>query len=102
MNKFSIKGRMYIIIGTILVLFLMMACFVVITSGYVRDIGIEKTGAVMLVSAFAKLKKQGFVPNRDIIIMLTADEETAGNSSIATSIPSIAASIFCCCPPRPG
>jgi acetylornithine deacetylase/succinyl-diaminopimelate desuccinylase-like protein len=51
--------------------------------GYLYGRGIEdnKTGAVMLVTTFAKLKSQGFVPNRDIIILLTADEETTGTSS---------------------
>lgn len=52
--------------------------------GYLYGRGVEdnKTGAVMLVSTFAKLKRQGFVPKRDLIIFLTADEETSGTSSM--------------------
>jgi acetylornithine deacetylase/succinyl-diaminopimelate desuccinylase-like protein len=34
----------------------------------------------MLVSMFIRYKREGFVPNRDLIIVLTSDEETTGNS----------------------
>lgn len=36
----------------------------------------NKYGIAMLSSTFIKLKKEGFVPNRDLIIALTGDEET--------------------------
>jgi acetylornithine deacetylase/succinyl-diaminopimelate desuccinylase-like protein len=39
-----------------------------------------KCGAAMLVSMFIRYKREGFVPNRDLIIVLTSDEETTGNS----------------------
>jgi acetylornithine deacetylase/succinyl-diaminopimelate desuccinylase-like protein len=40
----------------------------------------DKFGAAMLVASFIRYKQEGFVPDRDIIIALTADEETTGNS----------------------
>jgi acetylornithine deacetylase/succinyl-diaminopimelate desuccinylase-like protein len=40
----------------------------------------DKFGAAMLVANFIRYKQEGFVPDRDIIIALTADEETTGNS----------------------
>lgn len=46
--------------------------------GYFFGRGVEdnKTGVVMLVSSFITLSKQGFVPDRDLIMVLTSDEET--------------------------
>lgn len=55
-SQFSIKGRMNIIIGLILILFLMMVWFVVRTSHDVRDLGIQKTGEVMLEDQKAKIE----------------------------------------------
>lgn len=40
-----------------------------------RDI---KDGAARLVANFIRLRAEGFRPNRDLIILLTADEETSG------------------------
>jgi len=48
LNRFSIKGRMYLIIVSILVLFLIMVWFAINTSNKARDLAIEKTGQVML------------------------------------------------------
>jgi len=43
---------------------------------YGRGTGDNKAGVVLLTSTFIRLKKEGFVPNRDLIIALTGDEET--------------------------
>ena len=40
----------------------------------------DKFGAAMLVASFIRYKQEGFVPDRDVIIALTADEETSGAS----------------------
>ncbi len=40
-----------------------------------RDI---KNGAAMLVANFIRLRAEGFQPNRDLILLFTADEETTG------------------------
>lgn len=45
---------------------------------YGRGSSDNKAGAAMLVANFIRLKKEGFVPNRDLIIVLSADEETTG------------------------
>ncbi|MEO7387696.1 MAG: M20/M25/M40 family metallo-hydrolase [Gammaproteobacteria bacterium] len=37
-----------------------------------------KGGAAMLVANFIRLRAEGFRPNRDLILLLTADEETTG------------------------
>jgi acetylornithine deacetylase/succinyl-diaminopimelate desuccinylase-like protein len=47
---------------------------------YGRGTSDDKFGAAMLVASFIRYKQEGFVPDRDIIIALTADEETSGNS----------------------
>ena len=39
-----------------------------------------KDGVAMLIANFIRYKKEGFVPDRDLIIVLTADEETSGES----------------------
>lgn len=41
----------------------------------------NKAGVAILVANFIQLKRQGFVPDRDLIVMLTADEETNGLSA---------------------
>ncbi len=56
LNRFSIKGRMYLIIVSILVLFLLMVWFAVNTSNKARDLAIEKTGQVMLEAQKDKIK----------------------------------------------
>lgn len=38
----------------------------------------NKTGAAHLVSNFIRLRRENHVPNRDLILMLTGDEETEG------------------------
>lgn len=40
----------------------------------------NKAGAVILVANFIRLKREGFTPDRDLIMVLTADEETSGQS----------------------
>jgi acetylornithine deacetylase/succinyl-diaminopimelate desuccinylase-like protein len=39
-----------------------------------------KFGDALLVSAFIRYKAEGFIPDRDLIIVLTADEETTGDA----------------------
>ncbi len=56
LNRFSIKGRMYLIIVSILVLFLIMVWFAINTSNKARDLVIEKTGQVMLEAQKDKIK----------------------------------------------
>ncbi len=46
---------------------------------YGRGSSDNKAGAAMLVSSFLRYKKEGFVPSRDLIIVLTGDEETGGD-----------------------
>jgi acetylornithine deacetylase/succinyl-diaminopimelate desuccinylase-like protein len=38
----------------------------------------NKAGAAILVANFIRLRREGFVPSRDLIIVLSADEETSG------------------------
>lgn len=40
------------------------------------------TGAAILVANFIRLRQEGYEPDRDLIMMLTADEETTGNAAI--------------------
>jgi acetylornithine deacetylase/succinyl-diaminopimelate desuccinylase-like protein len=47
---------------------------------YGRGTSDVKDGAAMLVANFIRYKQEGFVPDRDLIIVLTADEETSGES----------------------
>ena len=39
----------------------------------------NKAGVVAIIAALQRLKATGFEPNRDIIVLLTGDEENAGN-----------------------
>src|SRR2546430_14469112 len=39
----------------------------------------NKAGAAMLVADFIRLKRERFVPDRDLVLMLEGDEETAGS-----------------------
>lgn len=41
----------------------------------------NKAGAAILVANFIQLRREGFVPDRDLIVMLTADEESNGLSA---------------------
>lgn len=45
---------------------------------YGRGTTDNKAGAAILVANFIRMKHEGFEPNRDLIIMLTGDEETTG------------------------
>jgi acetylornithine deacetylase/succinyl-diaminopimelate desuccinylase-like protein len=45
---------------------------------YGRGTTDNKAGAAILVANFIRLKHEGFDPDRDLIIMLTGDEETTG------------------------
>ncbi|EKD39041.1 MAG: hypothetical protein ACD_75C00522G0002 [uncultured bacterium] len=56
LNRFSVKGRMYLIIGAIMALFLVMVFFAVQNGYKVRDLGLHKTGDVMLADQKAKLQ----------------------------------------------
>lgn len=47
---------------------------------YGRGTTDNKAGAATLVAVFVRLKEEGFVPDRDLIIVLSADEETSGAS----------------------
>ena len=46
---------------------------------YGRGTSDNKAGAAMLVANFIRYKKEGFIPERDLIIVLTGDEETSGD-----------------------
>lgn len=56
LNRFSVKGRMYLIIGAIMTLFAVMVFFAVQNGYKVRDLGLSKTGEVMLADQKAKLQ----------------------------------------------
>jgi len=45
---------------------------------YGRGTSDNKAGAAMLVANLIRMRREGFEPNRDLIVMLTADEETDG------------------------
>ncbi len=47
---------------------------------YGRGTSDNKAGAVALLANFIRLKREGFEPSRDFILMLTGDEETGMNS----------------------
>ncbi len=49
---------------------------------YGRGATDNKAGAAMLVANFIRYKKEGFEPDRDLIVMLTADEESTGNGAL--------------------
>lgn len=46
---------------------------------YGRGTTDNKAGAAILVADFIRLRRAGFVPARDLILVLTGDEETAGS-----------------------
>lgn len=48
---------------------------------YGRGTNDNKAGVATLVANFVRLKQEGFAPRRDLIIMLTADEESTGNAA---------------------
>lgn len=56
LNKMSVKGRMYLIIFAILIMFGVMVYFAVHNGTKVRDLGIQKTGEVMLLDQQQKVQ----------------------------------------------
>ncbi len=56
LNRFTVKQRMYLIIASILVLFLVMIFFAIQNGTKSRDMGIKKTGQVMLVNQKQKVQ----------------------------------------------
>lgn len=49
---------------------------------YGRGTTDNKAGAAMLIANFIRLKEEGYEPDRDLIVMLTADEETSGDGAL--------------------
>ncbi len=47
---------------------------------YARGTGDNKAGAAILVADFVRLRREGFVPDRDLVAVLTGDEETSSAS----------------------
>jgi acetylornithine deacetylase/succinyl-diaminopimelate desuccinylase-like protein len=47
---------------------------------YGRGTSDNKAGAAILIANFIRLRAEGFVPDRDLIMVLTADEETTGDN----------------------
>jgi acetylornithine deacetylase/succinyl-diaminopimelate desuccinylase-like protein len=50
---------------------------------YGRGVMDDKASAAMFVAVLARLKREGFRPRRDIILALTADEETGTHNGVA-------------------
>jgi acetylornithine deacetylase/succinyl-diaminopimelate desuccinylase-like protein len=48
---------------------------------YGRGTNDNKAGAAMIIATLIRLRNEGFASNRDLIVMLTADEETTGNAT---------------------
>ena len=48
---------------------------------YGRGTDDNKGGAAILVANFIRLKQENYLPDRDLIVMLTADEETTGEGA---------------------
>jgi acetylornithine deacetylase/succinyl-diaminopimelate desuccinylase-like protein len=48
---------------------------------YGRGTNDNKAGAAILIANLIRLRNEGFEPDRDLIVMLTADEETTGNAT---------------------
>ncbi|NDY73529.1 methyl-accepting chemotaxis protein [Desulfobacter hydrogenophilus] len=55
-RHFSIKGRMYLIMVSILVLFIIMVWFAINSSNRVRDLAVDRTGQVLLEDQKDKIK----------------------------------------------
>src|SRR5215204_3318925 len=47
---------------------------------YGRGVIDDKQGDAILIATLLRMKQDGFVPDRDLIVALTADEETDGTS----------------------
>lgn len=63
---------------------------------YGRGTTDNKAGAAMLVANFIRYRREGYRPQRDLIIVLTADEETTGASIqwLLTNHPEVARAAF--------
>jgi acetylornithine deacetylase/succinyl-diaminopimelate desuccinylase-like protein len=49
---------------------------------YGRGTNDIKSGAALLIADLIRMKKEGFVPNRDLIVALTADEEAGDDNGV--------------------
>ena len=56
LSRFSVKGRMYLIIVSIFVMFAVMTFFAISTGNQVKDLGIAKTGQIMVLDQRDKIK----------------------------------------------
>lgn len=56
LNRFSVKGRMYLIIGALFGLFLLMVFFIIQNGNKVRDLGLQEVTNVMLEDQKAKIQ----------------------------------------------
>jgi len=54
---------------------------------YGRGVLDDKCAVASLVATFIRLRAEGFVPNRDILIALTADEETGNANGVSWLLP---------------
>jgi acetylornithine deacetylase/succinyl-diaminopimelate desuccinylase-like protein len=50
---------------------------------YGRGVTDDKDEAAIYAANFIRMKQEGFVPDRDIVVALTADEEGGGNNGVA-------------------
>ena len=82
LNRFSIKGRMYLIIVSILVLFLLMVWFAINSSNNARDLAIKKTGQAMLEAQKEKIKVATYSMAAAISNMIKGVEKEADKIQI--------------------
>lgn len=55
LNRFSVKGRMYLIIGALFGLFVLMVFFIIQNGNKVRDLGLHEVASVMLADQKEKI-----------------------------------------------
>ena len=79
LNRLTVKGRMYAINAAIMVLFITMIFFSVSNSNGVKELGLEKTGQVMLDDQKARIQLAGHAAARmaAAAIQGAADKEAA-------------------------
>ncbi|MFH1152723.1 MAG: methyl-accepting chemotaxis protein [Pseudomonadota bacterium] len=82
LNRFSIKGRMVIIICSIFVLFVLMTYFAISSSNNARDLAIEKTGSIMLEDQ----KNKVMVATRALALAVGHAIEPAGDDAARIEI----------------